>query len=109
MSASRKKQERKLAEAPELSTREQEELIKAEQHKRNSIIYTIIGVVVVVLAAILLIPWKALKTRQNRGGESRYNRERVSRPMLDPWIQQHLKYAAPKPSQSLEYNLSFSA
>ena len=55
MSASRKKQERKLAEAPELSAREQEEMIKAEQRKRNTIIYSIIGVVVVILAAILLI------------------------------------------------------
>ena len=55
MSASRKKQERKLAEAPELSAREQEELVKAEQRKRNTIIYTIIGVVVVILVAILLI------------------------------------------------------
>ena len=55
MSASRKKQERKLAEAPELSAREQEEMIKAAQHKRNTIVYTIIGVVVVILAAILLI------------------------------------------------------
>ena len=55
MSASRKKQERKLAETPELSAREQEEMIKAEQRKRNKIVYTIIGVVVVILAAILLI------------------------------------------------------
>lgn len=55
MSASRKKQERKLVEAPELSAREQEEMIKAEQRKRNTIIYSIIGVVVVILAAILLI------------------------------------------------------
>lgn len=55
MSASRKKQERKLAEAPELSAREQEEMIKAAQRKRNTVIYSIIGVVVVVLAAILLI------------------------------------------------------
>ena len=55
MSASRKKQERKLAEAPELSAREQEELVKAAQRKRNTIIYSIIGVVVVILAAILLI------------------------------------------------------
>ena len=55
MSASRKKQERKFAEAPELSAREQEEMIKAEQRKRNNIVYTIIGVVVVILAAILLI------------------------------------------------------
>ncbi len=55
MSASRKKQERKLAEAPELSAREQEEMTKAAQRKRNTIVYTIIGVVVVILAAILLI------------------------------------------------------
>lgn len=55
MSASRKKQERKLAEAPELSAREQEEMVKAAQRKRNTIIYTIIGVVAVILAAILLI------------------------------------------------------
>ena len=55
MSASRKKQERKLSEAPELSAREQEEMIKAEQRKRNNTIYTIIGAVVVILAAILLI------------------------------------------------------
>ena len=55
MSASRKKQERKLAEAPELSAREQEEMLKEAQRKRNTVIYTIIGVVVVILAAILLI------------------------------------------------------
>ena len=55
MSASRKKQERKLAEAPEISAREQEEMIKEAQRKRNTIVYTIIGVVVVILAAILLI------------------------------------------------------
>ena len=55
MSASRKKQERKLAEAPELSAREQEELVKAAQRKRNTVVYSIIGVVVVILAAILLI------------------------------------------------------
>ena len=55
MSASRKKQERKLAEAPEISAREQEEMIKEAQRKRNTIVYSIIGVVVVILAAILLI------------------------------------------------------
>lgn len=55
MSASRKKQERKLTEAPELSAREKEELVKAAQRKRNNTVYTIIGVVVVILAAILLI------------------------------------------------------
>ena len=55
MSASRKKQERKIAEAPELSAREQEEMNKAAQRKRNTIVYSIIGVVVVILAAILLI------------------------------------------------------
>ena len=55
MSASRKKQERKLAEAAELSAREQEEMIKEAQRKRNTTIYTIIGVVVAILVAILLI------------------------------------------------------
>ena len=55
MSASRKKQERKIIEATELSAREQEELTKAAERKRNTIVYSIIGVVVVILAAILLI------------------------------------------------------
>lgn len=55
MSASRKKQERKLEEAAVLSAREQEQMEKEAQRKRNTIVYTIIGVVVVILAAILLI------------------------------------------------------
>ena len=55
MSASDKKQQRKLEEAAELSAREQEQKQKEAQRKRNTIIYTIIGVVVVILAAILLI------------------------------------------------------
>lgn len=55
MSASRKKQERKNAEEPVISSRAREEMEKEAQRKRNTLIYSIIGVVVVILVAILLI------------------------------------------------------
>lgn len=55
MSASREKKQRRDTEAPTLSSRAQEEQVKAEKRKRNTIIYAIIGIVVVILAAILLI------------------------------------------------------
>ena len=55
MSASDKKKLRQEAESAAISARAQEEMEKAALRKRNTIIYTIIGIVVVILAAILLI------------------------------------------------------
>ena len=55
MSASREKKQRRDSGELKLSPRAQEELKKAEQRKRNTIIYSAIGIVVVILVAALLI------------------------------------------------------
>ncbi len=55
MSASRKKQARKAAEEPVITSRAQEEQIKEAQRKRNTLIYTIVGAVIAVLVIALLI------------------------------------------------------
>lgn len=64
MSASRKKQERKAAEEPIISSRAQEEQAKEAQRKRNTLIYSIIGVVIAILIAILLI-WNSGVIQRN--------------------------------------------
>lgn len=65
MSASREKKQRRDTDAPILSSRAQEEQAKAEKRKRNAIIYTIIGAVLVILVAILLI-WDSGVIQRNR-------------------------------------------
>jgi hypothetical protein len=55
MSASREKKQRRGPDAPVISSRAQEERVKAEKRKRNTVIYSVIGAVVVILVALLLI------------------------------------------------------
>ncbi len=55
MSGSRKKQERKAAEEPVITSRAQEEQMKEAQRKRNTLIYTIVGAVIAILVIALLI------------------------------------------------------
>ncbi len=55
MSASHKKKLRQQAEAPKAASRAQEEMAKEAQRKRNTVVYTIVGVVVAILAILLLI------------------------------------------------------
>ena len=55
MSASRERKQRQASEETKISSRAQEEQKKQAQRKRNTITYSIIAIVAVILAALLLI------------------------------------------------------